>query len=142
MRGCTSSLLPVVQRRKTTKQTDKNWETSLTTAVLQSKTRRCVNNLCLICPHNNRFGREPRTPERHETTITTANYTRLACALLYYQTRSERDPTNLQSTEREQNTVDHHFQDVLRGVRDMVLQNTLHTDEPPHHTTQGFPKDR
>ena len=103
MRGCTSSLLPVVEPRETTKQTNENWETSLTTAVLQPKTRRCGNNIsCLICPHDKRFGAEQRTHERHETILTIVKYTRLACAMLKHPTRPERDPTNLQQHKRQQ----------------------------------------
>ena len=85
------------------KQKDKKWETSLTTAVLQPKTRRYGNNVsCLICPHNKRFGAEQRTQHRHGTILTIVKNTRLACAMLKHPTRPERDQTNLQKHTRQQ----------------------------------------
>ena len=136
MRGCTSSLLPVVEPRETTKQTDKNWETSLTTAVLQPKTRRCGNKKsCLICPHNKRFGAEHRTHECHKTILTTTELhtinKRIAEAPDTLRTRSN-EPQKAKTQTRTR--IDHHFQDPPSGVRaTWYCTNKWHTNETQVH---------
>ena len=142
MRGCTSSLLPAVPPRETSKQTDKNWETNLTTAVLQSKTGRCVNNAsCLVCPHNKKFGAEQRTHERHETIQPIVKYTRLACAVLKHPTWPERDPTNLQKHKRQQ---EHEFTTTFKirfaECAKKYCTDKWQTNETNIHTTHSKEK--